>query len=104
MAPPAGEAAMCIGIPGKVIAVGESIDQPAIVEVSGLRREVNVALICDGDTQDLVGRWVLVHVGFAMSLLDEEEAQATLVNAAKDLAAKGEIIIKGPGEEDEMVY
>ncbi len=69
---------MCIGIPGKVIAVGESIDQPAIVEVSGLRREVNVALICDGDTQDLVGRWVLVHVGFAMSLLDEEEAQATL--------------------------
>lgn len=69
---------MCIGIPGKVIAVGEGIDQPAIVEVSGLRREVNVALICDGDTQDLLGRWVLVHVGFAMSLLDEEEAQATL--------------------------
>ncbi|PKE31920.1 HypC/HybG/HupF family hydrogenase formation chaperone [Rahnella sp. AA] len=69
---------MCIGIPGKVVSVGEDIHQPAIVDISGLRREVNIALVCEGETLDLIGRWVLVHVGFAMSLLDEEEAQDTL--------------------------
>lgn len=69
---------MCIGVPGQVLAVGEDIHQLAQVEVCGVKRDVNIALICEGDTSDLVGQWVLVHVGFAMSIIDEAEAQATL--------------------------
>ncbi len=69
---------MCIGIPGKVIAVGEDIHQPAWVDVSGVRRSVNIALVCEDSPQRLIGQWVLIHVGFAMSLLDEDEARETL--------------------------
>ncbi|MCZ0246871.1 HypC/HybG/HupF family hydrogenase formation chaperone, partial [Escherichia coli] len=43
-----------------------------------VKRDVNIGLICEGDTADLLGQWVLVHVGFAMSVINEEEAQATL--------------------------
>lgn len=69
---------MCIGVPGQVLAVGEDIHQLAQVEVCGIKRDVNIALICEGDTAELVGQWVLVHVGFAMSIIDENEAKATL--------------------------
>ena len=69
---------MCIGVPGQVLAVGEDIHQLAQVEVCGIKRDVNIALICEGDTAELVGQWVLVHVGFAMSIIDEDEAKATL--------------------------
>jgi len=69
---------MCIGVPGQILAVGEDIHQLAQVEVCGVKRQVNIALICEGETSELVGQWVLVHVGFAMSIIDEEEAQATL--------------------------
>ncbi len=73
-----GATAMCLGIPGKVVAVGEDIHQLAQVDVCGVKREVNIGLICEGDTADLLGQWVLVHVGFAMSVINEEEAQSTL--------------------------
>lgn len=69
---------MCLGVPGKIVAVGEDIHQMAQVEVCGVRRDVNIALICEGSTQDMLGQWVLVHVGFAMSIIDEEQAQATI--------------------------
>jgi len=69
---------MCIGVPGQVLAVGEDIHQLAQVEVCGIKRDVNIALICEGDTAELVGQWVLVHVGFAMSIIDEDEAKFTL--------------------------
>ncbi|CCV28665.1 TPA: hydrogenase maturation factor HybG [Yersinia enterocolitica] len=69
---------MCLGVPGKIVAVGEDIHQLAWVEVSGVKREISIALVCDESPSDLLGQWVLVHVGFAMSLLDEEEAQQTL--------------------------
>ncbi|MEG0099336.1 MAG: hydrogenase maturation factor HybG [Citrobacter sp.] len=69
---------MCIGVPGQVLTVGEDIHQLAQVEVCGIKRDVNIALICEGDTAELVGQWVLVHVGFAMSIIDEDEAKATL--------------------------
>lgn len=71
---------MCLGIPGKVIALAESAQDTAWVDVCGVKREVNVALVTDGiDTASLIGSWVLVHVGFAMSRLDEQEALETLV-------------------------
>ncbi|MDA5523640.1 hydrogenase maturation factor HybG [Yersinia kristensenii] len=73
---------MCLGVPGKIVAVGEDIHQLAWVEVSGVKREINIALVCDTAPADLLGQWVLVHVGFAMSLLDEEEAQQTLAALA----------------------
>lgn len=69
---------MCLGIPGKVVAVGEDIHQPAYVDVCGVQRAVNIALVCEDAPAALVGQWVLVHVGFAMSLLDEQEARDTL--------------------------
>lgn len=69
---------MCLGIPSKIVAVGEDVHQLAQVDVCGVKRDVNIGLICEGDTADLLGQWVLVHVGFAMSVINEKEAQATL--------------------------
>ncbi|HHQ6590115.1 TPA: hydrogenase maturation factor HybG [Serratia fonticola] len=69
---------MCLGVPGKVTAVGEDIHQPAWADVCGVAVRINIALVCEGSPQELIGQWVLVHVGFAMSLLDEQEALETL--------------------------
>lgn len=69
---------MCLGVPGKIIAVGEEIHELATVEVNGIQRQVNIALVCEDQPQDLLDRWVLVHVGFAMSILDEDEARDML--------------------------
>lgn len=71
---------MCLGIPVKIIAVKDAERMLAQAEVKGVRREVNVALVCEpGETIDaLIGHWVLLHVGFAVSRIDEAEAQATL--------------------------
>ena len=69
---------MCLGVPGKIIAVGEEIHALATVEVNGVQRQVNIALVCEDQPQDLLDRWVLVHVGFAMSILDEDEARDML--------------------------
>ena len=69
---------MCIGVPGQVVSVGESAHHLAQVDVCGVRRDVNIMLVCEGEPAALLGQWVLVHVGFAMSVIDEEEALATL--------------------------
>ncbi|MGG2141822.1 HypC/HybG/HupF family hydrogenase formation chaperone [Symbiopectobacterium sp. RP] len=55
----------------------KSLGYTAWVDVCGVKREVNVALVADG-VASLIGSWVLVHVGFAMSRLDEQEALDTL--------------------------
>jgi hydrogenase expression/formation protein HypC len=70
---------MCLGIPGEVVDISDVADLKAIVEISGVRRAVNVGLVLkdDGDEGIKVGDWVLVHVGFAMSKIDREEAQRT---------------------------
>jgi hydrogenase expression/formation protein HypC len=67
---------MCLGIPGRII---EFVDEPnhiAKADVSGVRRNVNVALLRSEAIGP--GDWVLIHVGFAMSKIDEAEAQQTL--------------------------
>lgn len=71
---------MCLGIPGQIVSISDASKKLAIVEVSGVQREVNVACIMpeSGDTNDLLGAWALIHVGFAMSRINEEEAQKTL--------------------------
>lgn len=51
----------------------------ALVECNGVRRSVNVSLVVESDGSGLtIGDWVLLHVGFAMSILDAEEARRTL--------------------------
>lgn len=69
---------MCIGIPGQIVAVGDDIHQFATAEVNGVKREVNISLICEGEPQDMLGQWVLIHVGFAMALIDEQQAHETM--------------------------
>jgi hydrogenase expression/formation protein HypC len=67
---------MCLGIPGQIVEFVDAANQIAKVEVSGARRNINVALLADEGIAP--GDWVLIHVGFAMSKLDEAEAQETL--------------------------
>ena len=69
---------MCLAIPGQVIELVDELNQIAKVDVVGVRRNVNVGLLAaDGDAV-VPGDWVLIHVGFALSKVDEEEAHATL--------------------------
>ncbi|HEY8478919.1 MAG TPA: HypC/HybG/HupF family hydrogenase formation chaperone [Spirillospora sp.] len=66
---------MCLAIPGEIVEIMP--DRPlATVDVTGVRRPVNIGLL-DGEPL-APGDWVLIHVGFAMSRIDEEEARATL--------------------------
>ncbi|MGX9353131.1 HypC/HybG/HupF family hydrogenase formation chaperone [Shimia sp. W99] len=69
---------MCLGIPGQIVEVTDGERQMAMADVSGVKREVSVACVAQGDLEDLVGKWVLIHVGFAMSVIDENEAAETL--------------------------
>jgi hydrogenase expression/formation protein HypC len=68
---------MCLAIPGQVIEIVNDEFRLAQVEIAGVRRVVNVGLL-DDDGGVLPGDWVLVHVGFALSKVDEAEAEATL--------------------------
>ena len=78
MAGVAGATAMCIGIPGQIVALHDQQPDHAWAQVCGMRREVNIALVGGENRQALIGCWVLIHVGFALSKLDEQEAQETL--------------------------
>src|SRR5215203_6189456 len=69
---------MCLGIPGRIV---EIIDEDLLLakaEVSGVRRNINIGLVHNEDEQVEIGDWVLIHVGFAMSRLNETEAQSQL--------------------------
>ncbi|MEE4411674.1 MULTISPECIES: HypC/HybG/HupF family hydrogenase formation chaperone [unclassified Serratia (in: enterobacteria)] len=80
---------MCIGIPGRVVALDPRQPQHVWAEVCGARREINIALVCQAGQprEALLGCWVLIHVGFALSRLDEREAAEMLVA----LQAMGEV-------------
>jgi hydrogenase expression/formation protein HypC len=67
---------MCLGIPGQVVDWVDDTDQLAKVEVTGVKRNINVGLVRDEGLE--IGDWVLIHVGFAMSIIDEEEAATAL--------------------------
>jgi hydrogenase expression/formation protein HypC len=77
---------MCLAIPGQIIEVVDEANHLAKVDVTGVKRTVNVGLL-DGAAP---GDWVLIHVGFALSKVDEEEAVATLE------------LLRGMGEEYEQ--
>ena len=71
---------MCLGIPGQIVSLDDAESMLATVDVCGVRRQINLACIIDDEHpfEVCLGDWVLVHVGFAMSRIDEEEAQKTL--------------------------
>ena len=69
---------MCLAIPGQVLELVDPEHQLARVDIVGVRRTVNVSLLQDEQGGARPGDWVLIHVGFALSRIDEEEAQATL--------------------------
>lgn len=76
---------MCLGIPAQIVAISDVDRLMAKVNVGGVLREANVACIVDDDhpLDSCIGAWVLVHVGFAMSRIDEDEAQRTLALLAE---------------------
>ena len=69
---------MCLGIPGRIVEIVDLDNRTAKIEVSGVRRNVDVGLLWDGPDAVGVGDWVLIHVGFAISRIDEGEAEQML--------------------------
>jgi len=71
---------MCLGIPGQITEITDAAQKLAMVNVGGVKRQVNIACIVDEThpVESCVGDWVLVHVGFAMNRIDEAEAAETL--------------------------
>jgi hydrogenase expression/formation protein HypC len=67
---------MCLGIPGQIVEFVDEAEYIAKVDVSGVRRNINVALVYPDGLA--VNDWVLIHVGFAMSKIDEAEARETI--------------------------
>ena len=67
---------MCLAIPGRIIEVVDESNRLARVDIAGVRRSVNIGLL-DGEDAAAPGDWVLIHVGFAISKIDEDEARAT---------------------------
>ena len=84
---------MCLGIPGRIVEIADAGNKLAVVDVCGVRRQVNLACIVDEQhpVESCVGNWVLVHVGFAMSRIDEEEARLTLELLQQLAEAQAEI-------------
>lgn len=66
---------MCLAIPGQIVEIVDDANHIARVDVSGVKRNVNIALVRPEGAD--VGTWVLIHVGFALSVVDEKEAQET---------------------------
>lgn len=99
---------MCLGIPGRIVEITHAEHQLAMVDIGGVRREINLACIVDDDhpVASCVGDWVLVHVGFAMSRIDEAAAARTLEilrelgEAQQELLAmrEGELSRRGPSD------
>ena len=71
---------MCLAIPGQVIEVVDEANQIATVDVVGVRRNINVSLLASDGDYARPGDWVLIHVGFAMSKIDEAEASLALAS------------------------
>ncbi|MGH3940508.1 MAG: HypC/HybG/HupF family hydrogenase formation chaperone [Pseudonocardiaceae bacterium] len=67
---------MCLGIPGEVIELMPEHPDLARVDVSGVKRAINIGLLTDDPP--VPGDWILIHVGFALSKIDEQEAKAAM--------------------------
>jgi hydrogenase expression/formation protein HypC len=92
---------MCLAIPGKIVELVPDMSNLAVVEVTGVRRRVDLGLLADDPPE--VGDWVLIHVGFAMSRISEREASdqmRTLAILGEDEAAMEEVRGYGLGEKE----
>lgn len=71
---------MCLGIPGRIVEITDAPNKLGMVDICGVKRQINLACVVNEEhpIASCVGDWVLVHVGFAMSRIDEKEAQLTL--------------------------
>ncbi|MGF1767428.1 HypC/HybG/HupF family hydrogenase formation chaperone [Enterovibrio makurazakiensis] len=75
---------MCLGIPGQITEIKDNANCIALVNISGVHRPVNIACVLEGQKPEAcIGEWVLVHVGFAMSRIDADEATKTLALLAE---------------------
>ena len=81
---------MCLGIPGQLVEFSADNDQLARVDIEGVRRMINIGLL--EDEVLAAGDWVLIHVGFAMSKIDEDEAAVALAS----------LKLMGSGLDDEL--
>lgn len=81
---------MCLAIPGQIIETVDEENRLVKVDVAGVRRTVNVGLLDAEGESAAPGDWVLIHVGFALAKVDEEEARATMA------------LLRGMGEEYEQ--
>lgn len=84
---------MCLGIPGRIVAIADAERKLGVVDVCGVRREINLACVVDEahPVASCLGDWVLVHVGFAMSRINEEQAHQTLALLERLGEAQAEI-------------
>jgi hydrogenase expression/formation protein HypC len=91
---------MCLGIPGQIVRLDDADALLATVDVCGVRRQINLAcIIADDDPfAACLGDWVLVHVGFAMSRIDEAEAQKTLALLEELGERQAELAMFAPDE------
>jgi len=83
---------MCLGIPGKIVSVTDAGDALAMIDVAGVRRPVNISFILDDrPAETCIGAWVIVHAGFAMSRINEDEAMRTLalLDELEEIQAEG---------------
>jgi hydrogenase expression/formation protein HypC len=71
---------MCLGVPALIVAITDAERMLATADILGVRREVNLACVAEDGAPltDCIGIWVLIHVGFAIARIDEEEARITL--------------------------
>jgi len=90
---------MCLAIPGRIVEILPERENLALVEVSGVRRKIDVGLLDDDPAKP--GDWVLIHVGFAMSKISERDAadqMRVLAMLGEDEAAMQEIEGYGLGD------
>ena len=84
---------MCVCVPAQIVAITDAANRLALVNVSGAKRVVNISCIVDEQhpVQSCIGDWVLIHVGFAMSRIDEAEAAKTLQLLDELAAIEGQL-------------
>lgn len=94
---------MCLGIPGQIIRIDDAAKKLATADVAGVRRQVNIVCIVDEThpVDSCVGDWVLIHVGFAMSRISEQQAAETLdlLRAIGDAQAEVQAMRQSSEEE-----
>jgi hydrogenase expression/formation protein HypC len=92
---------MCLAIPGRIVELSTEFPNLGTVDVTGVRRRVDLGLLVDD--APVVGDWVLIHVGFAMSKISEEQAaeqMRMLSLLGEDEAAMEEVRGYGTDAED----